>query len=330
MGRWAVAALVPATILPLYLLSRGPARPMANPPGTFSFAVLGDAPYYPWEELQYRIVLQDTDAHELSWVLHVGDMFWRPCSDAKYLEHHALLEGSSHPLVYTPGDNEWADCWEAATGAHAPLERLQRLREIYFDRAHRSLGGRSLELASQADDPRYAEFVENARWTHGDLVFATIHLVGSRNAREPFPGRTDADDAASRRRTDAAVAWLQGAFELARASSSAAVVLAFHADPGLDQPADDPYRQAYEPFLTELEREVARFGDPVLLVHGDEHEYTVDRPLRDRETGRRLENFTRMRVPGSPRVGWVRVIVDPRSPRPFAFEERVVPRWKYW
>ena len=32
-----------------------PATP--NPPGTFSFAVLGDAPYYVWEEIQFRLVM---------------------------------------------------------------------------------------------------------------------------------------------------------------------------------------------------------------------------------------------------------------------------------
>src|SRR5262245_39694429 len=41
----------------------GPERPSPNPPGTWSFAALGDAPYYPWEELQYRLVRQELDAN---------------------------------------------------------------------------------------------------------------------------------------------------------------------------------------------------------------------------------------------------------------------------
>jgi hypothetical protein len=68
----------------------------------------------------------------------------------------------------------------------------------------------------------------------------------------------------------------------------------------------------------------------VLLAHGDGHEYTVDQPLVRRTTGRPLGNVTRLQVPGSPAVGWVRVIVTPGSANPFAFEKHEVPRWKYW
>jgi hypothetical protein len=73
-----------------------------------------------------------------------------------------------------------------------------------------------------------------------------------------------------------------------------------------------------------------RFGGPILLVHGDQHEYLVDRPLVRRTTGQRLDNVTRLQVPGSPHVGWVRVIVRPGAEEPFLFESRIVPRWKYW
>ena len=69
---------------------------------------------------------------------------------------------------------------------------------------------------------------------------------------------------------------------------------------------------------------------PVLVLHGDHHEYTVDRPLVRHTTGRRLENLTRLQVPGSPDVGWVRVVVTPGVADPFVFEERLIPRWKYW
>jgi hypothetical protein len=35
-------------------------------------------------------------------------------------------------------------------------------------------------------------------------------------------------------------------------------------------------------------------------------------------------------VPGSPSVGWVRVVVTPGVQPSFTFEPRVVPGWKYW
>ena len=61
--------------------------------------------------------------------------------------------------------------------------------------------------------------------------------------------------------------------------------------------------------------------DKILGFNG--HVYIVDHPLGPK-------NLTRMEVPGSPLVGWVRVTVSRDAVKPFAFEEYVVPRWKYW
>lgn len=146
---------------------------------------------------------------------------------------------------------------------------------------------------------------------------------------KPFPARTEADDSASRRRTDAAASWVRETFAEARKLNASAVVLSFHANAALED-SDDPDRQAFEPFITAIEEEAERFARPVLLAHGDGHEYTVDQPLLRRTTGRLLENLTRLQVPGSPEVGWVRVVVTPGAENPFAFEAHVVPRWKYW
>ena len=83
-------------------------------------------------------------------------------------------------------------------------------------------------------------------------------------------------------------------------------------------------RLAYEPFAAALEEEVERFGKPVLAVHGDAHKLTVDYPLVRRTTGRWLANLTRLEVPGSPDVGWVRVVVTPGAAQPFAFQPLIV------
>jgi hypothetical protein len=304
--------------------------PADPPPGSFAFAVSGDSPYYLWEEIQFRRMLRQLEDSDLTWVLHVGDIFWRPCTDAMYEKHLQYFQSLRHPVIYTPGDNEWFDCHETASGGFAPRERLARIREVFFPDPSRSLGGAPLPLASQGGAGAHAEYVENARWEHGGVAFATVHLVGSRNGLEPFPGRTDADDAESERRTDAAALWLRETFAQARETGARAVFLAFHTDPHLDEPVDDPERQALEPFLGALEEESESFSGPVVFAHGGSHEYIVDRPLVRRTTGRRLENVTRLEVPGSPRVGWVRVLVTPGAPEPFAFELHVIPRWKIW
>lgn len=282
------------------------------------------------EGLQYRLVLQELEAHSLSLVLHVGDIFWRTCSDDNYQQKVDEFNRLPHPVIYTPGDNEWTDCWTRTVGGFEPLERLAKLRAIFYSAPTQSLGARRVAVASQAGSEPFAEFVENVRWSHNGLVFATVHLPGSWNAREAFPGRTGAHDAASKKRTDAAVAWLRDTFADARANGASAVVIGLHANPGFAAPVDDKYRQTYEPFVATLEEEVEQFGKPVIVAHGDTHDFTVDHPLVRRATGRRLDNLTRLQVPGSPDIGWVRVVVSPGPQTTFAFESRIVPGWKYW
>ena len=326
---WFLAVIL-AGLVAGFLITRGPEAPTPNPPGTFAFAVLGDAPYYEWEDLQYSLVRKTLDLNDLSFVIDVGDIFWRPCSDEHYGKYLQRFNNLRHALIYTPGDNEWMDCWEPNSGGFGPRDRLDRIRQIFFNNPTRSLGSSPLTLVSQANHEPFPEFVENARWIHEGIVFATVHIIGSQNGMKAFPARTEADDAASRRRTDAAAFWVRETFAEARKMNASAVVISFHASAELEAPADAEYRQAFEPFLNTIEEESERFAKPVLLAHGDGHEYTVDQPLVRRTTGRPLENVTRLQVPGSPAVGWVRVVVAPGADNPFSFEAHVVPRWKYW
>jgi hypothetical protein len=326
---WRLAILL-AFVGAVYVFTRGTPPTAPRTPGSFTFAVLGDAPYSGREALQYRLVLEDMQAHDLDLVLHVGDILWRPCSDERFRQAFDQFQSLRHPVVYTPGDNEWADCWDPQLGGYQPLERLASLRRTFFGDPTTSLGGSPLALDTQSSQPAFAEYVEHARWSQDAYLFATLHLVGSRNARANFPGRSPADDAEVDRRTAAATAWLRETFAQAASIGARAVVLALHANPGWNAPPDNAYRRSYEPFIETLEEEVARFEGPVLLVQGDDHEFVVDQPLVSRSTGARLTNLTRMQVPGSPQVGWVRAVITPGDPVRFAFESRIVPMWKHW
>ncbi len=132
--------------------------------------------------------------------------FSHPCSDHHYERSLRWFNGLKHPLIYVPGDNEWADCWTKQEGGFDPRERLGHLRQTLYPRPASSLGRRTLTVDTQSANPEFAEFVEHARWSQSGLVFATIHVVGSANFTARFPGRTDADDHESRRRLEAAIA----------------------------------------------------------------------------------------------------------------------------
>jgi hypothetical protein len=321
-------AIVVATVTAIVLSTSGPPAPTPTVPGTIVFGALGDAPYYPWEAWRYPLMLQDIDGNDLAFSIHVGDIFWRPCSKARYERSLRWLNGLKRPLIYIPGDNEWADCWTAQEGGYDPRDRLALLRRTLYPQPASSLGQQTLPVETQSANPAFAEFVEHARWSHGDLVFATIHVVGSDNFTQPFPARTEADDRESLRRLEAALAWLHETFAQATSQSATAVVVAFHADPGFDWPVAD--RTAFRPLLDAFEDEAVAFGKPVLLIHGDSHHFTTDHPLKARATQLTIGNVTRLEVPGSPQVGWVRVVVTIGATPSFAFEERLVPRWKYW
>jgi hypothetical protein len=323
---WVV--LMAAAFLTLVRWTSGPPSPTANPPGTFAFGALGDAPYYPWEDWRYPLVLRDMNGNDLAFAIHVGDIFWRPCSDDRYERSLRWFSDLRHPLIYTPGDNEWADCWTAQEGGFNPRERLARLRQTLYPHPASSLGQQTLPVETQSAQPAFAEFVEHARWARSGVIFATIHVVGSGNFTQRFATRTEADDQEARRRLEAALAWLHETFARARSQSATAVVVSFHADPGFEAPPADQI--PFNPLLDAFEDEAVAFDKPVLLIHGDSHDFITDHPLKTRATHRTIDNITRLEVPGSPLVGWVRVVVTPGATPSFAFEQRLVPRWKYW
>ena len=299
------------------------------PPGSFAFGVFGDGPYRAWEMGRFQRVLEDANQADLQWFLHVGDILWYPCSNEVFGDRFYRLNQLRHPVIYTPGDNEWADCHEAIAGRYQPLDRLQHLRARFFPNPGTSFGGRAMVVTTQGQDSAFSAFVENVRWQFGGFLFATMHMVGSGNASRPFEGRTAADDAEVAARTRAAMAWMEETFRIAQSEGLKGVVLAIHGDPGLEDYPAEVYA-SYTTLVRRLEELVKGFEGQVLLIHGDSHELLTDHPLRDRVTGQPLSNFTRLETYGSPDIGWVRVVVDSVAGRFAAFEPRLVSRWVLW
>lgn len=265
----------------------------------FTFAALGDTPYSAEEEAGFIAMMAALNHEPLAFVVHVGDFKngHSDCSDAVFLQRKQWFELSHHPFIYVPGDNEWTDCWRPAAGRYRPLERLRKLRELFFAEAS-SLGQRTLELVRQVEAKPAHAYPEHARWVHGGLVFATLNVPGSDNnlARDPVEFR--ARDAAVRD-------WISQAFRLAREQRLAGAVLMMQANPWITGTPG----QGFSPLLETLTAETLEFAGAVLLIHGDTHHFRVDHPLLNPDTRRPLANFTRIEVFGSPFVNWVRIRV---------------------
>jgi hypothetical protein len=290
------------------LLAVAPAR--AENSGAFSFAVIGDAPYNFLEEILLRNLLASLDREKLAFIVHVGDIKSGSslCLDELYRERRQLLDASAHPVVFVPGDNDWTDCHRESNGGYDPRERLDMLRIVFYP-SETSLGSRPMALERQSAVTRFSDYRENQRWRVGPYRFLTLNIPGSNNNL----GRSADGDAEHHARMSANRAWLAETFRLAKTEGAPAVFVIFHANPRFERFPMERRPSGYRDFLARLEDEVKGFGGPVVAIHGDFHQFLVDRPFRDRHSGKVLESVTRIQSYGTPALGWVRVTVDPGS-----------------
>lgn len=270
----------------------------------FRFAAFGDLPYTRDERAAMPRWIAQIAAAAPAFAIHVGDFKTsrEPCSDAMFADRLGLFDASAVPLIYTPGDNEWSDCDILAAGAYAPTERLDRLRQLFFARPE-SLGRRKIALERQPGAP------ENARWEDGRLVFLTLNLPASNNH-----GPKPAPSAELAAREPLLLDWIEQGFARARQRDAAGVVIAFQANPGFRLLRRGLPTAGFRRTLTALQEQAARWGRPLLLIHGDTHTWRFDQPLPAPGAAEPLPRVWRVEVPGSPRRGWVEVRFDASRP----------------
>ncbi len=283
---------------------------MSAAAASFTFAAIGDVPYGPTEELGE--LAQRINRAAPAFTIHVGDIKsgGSKCSDEAFATVRRLFDEFEQPLVYTPGDNEWTDCHRRSCGQYVPLERLAKLRAMFFA-SDQSFGKHKLALQSQATQTGFGKYVENRRWAVGKVSFVTLHLVGSNNNWQPelpsvseYAGRDEAN-----------IAWLRDSFAQAKARKDVAIVLAMQADTFYGQPKAD---SGFTRWLAALAEEVESWGKPVLLIQGDTHLHRVDQPLKNAK-GKPLPLLTRVVVPGEHKPDAVMVTVnDERADQPFS------------
>jgi hypothetical protein len=221
------------------------------------------------------------------------------CSDALYDGMRAIFDAHEAPLVFTPGDNEWTDCWRADAGGHDPVERKAAV-VARFTVSGLSLGQVPMPLEQQQGQR------ENARWRWRDIVFATVHMTGSNNNLQQRDGAIEEHLARETRNAT----WLEETFFLAERDSRALVLL-IHANPQWDARWWEP--TGFDQFRTRLAAFAGRFDRPIIVVHGDSHTFRIDKPLRG------SPNITRVEVFGPPQRGAVIIDIDAEAPELLRF-----------
>jgi hypothetical protein len=266
--------------------SGGDTPPTTRAPSTapFRIALIGDTGYTAAQDELLLKARTSISSLPYAFVVHDGDIQGpqEHCTDERLRYVHEVFEGFSVPLVYTPGDNEWAGC-------PGPAERLAAIRQRFYS-TDQSLGQRRMPLRSEA-----APFVENARWSAGNVVFATLNVPGPNGKSSGAQGLPAAN-----------LAWLNEAFDIAANQQSPGLMFIWQDDPFLGG-TDDGLQNA----LVERAR---AFGKPVVLVHGDSHVYRLGTNWPGVPNLIELQTFA---VHNTDQ--WVDVTIDPADPGVFRF-----------
>lgn len=299
------------------------AAPVANAE-QFRFVALGDTTYeVPADYPLYRALIDTINAAAPAFSIHVGDTKgWGDCGDEFQLSQKAYFDSFAQPVMYALGNNEWSDCWKENRGRHDPVVVLHSMRGIFFSEPQ-SLGQTKIPVLRQGKGPgfgggEFGEYQENLRWATQAVTFATINAVGDDNnqlLRDEHLWREFVD------REKANLAWINEAFASATAASHKAVVIAMHSNIFGDMGRLEG--GSFQPLLQAIQEGAAAFKGQVLVVHGHEHTFTIDRPLHvwdDAATTTAGANVTRLEVYGWPDMKAVEVSVDTDKPWVFGFE----------
>ena len=284
-------------------------------------AVFGDSPYgtSPTDTSQTEALpgfIKSINADsKVDLVLHIGDIHSgkQYCTEAYNRQIYSLWTAFKKPLIYTPGDNEWADCHKVGEGGGTynattkqidyvrdaqgnlvnyaggnPIANLKLIRSIFFPKPGYSLGERKMQVQSQAKyydraHPSDAKYVENVIWMQSKVLFVTINIPGgSNNNQDVWYGAPTASNAQLkevRERTGANLRWLDTAFATATAYRAEAIVIQTQADMWDLDGKSASHLTEYGPFVKKIAESTQNFGKPVLMFNGDSHTYRSDNPL---------------------------------------------------
>jgi hypothetical protein len=328
-----IGSLALAATLALGVVLAAPDAHAAPDRGGYTFAVIGDVPYGQTAQDRFPDFIQGINADpDVALVAHLGDIKSgsTTCDDQRFATIRRDFDGFEDPLVYTPGDNEWTDCHRVNNGSYQPLERLDRIRSLFFTDPGTTLGAPA-HVTSQAS----RGIPENVRWTRAGLSFAALHVVGSNNDLAPWTGSSTATPeqvAEERHRMDVTIDNVRAAFTTARERRYPGVVLLQQADMfdgTVSNPSPADY-SAFRPLIQAVVDESSRFSGSVYLFNGDSHRFRRDRPLAAGSSWLGFygvhgsaDNLRRVTVDGSDlgEADWLKVTVQPRGDDPLEIQQ---------
>jgi len=209
------AALCAALCLPAAAGERDEARDS----GAHHFGVIGHS-FDVKSDKRFRKALADTADKTNAFVVLTGIKHAQEsCGDRVYEARRDLVERVKRPVIVLPAGSDWTACRNSAGRTNA-VERLNRLRELFHGEPA-SLGVKKLPLTRLSMSPRFRAYAENAHWTVGKVLYASVNLPANNNHYLAAAGRnSEYED-----RQVATRFWLNRLFTLARGDKLDAIVL---------------------------------------------------------------------------------------------------------
>ncbi len=269
------------------------------------------------------------------WIYVPGDNEWTDCIQHAGITPGAVARDPLESLAYIR-DHFYPN--RASKSQGKGIDRSQGV----------SLGINVMNLTRQSkmgDDPstpfEESKFVENQRWEMNGVMFVTLHMVGSRDncvLQAPpatLPNYTPAQignlsnvpqswSLEKQEREAANIAWLKDSFAKAKEDNMLGMIILSQANIRFDFDNNDgtcatglnaanlATCQAFVNYRLALRNEVLNWSKPVMFIHGDNHQFVIQKPWTD------LPNFTRVMTFGPPDTGWLRVSVDASNPDLFS------------
>lgn len=298
------------------------------------FATFGDMPYaapVPTYANRAKPGVLETDKNVLEWfiyptlksdhkipfVIHLGDT-GRPedvCDPQTFIEGVGAWNNTiksvppliGKPVFYTPGDNDWTDCWRDPVKPVDPMSALRNIRSNAFYGTHGwqrqvalGVGDWSKVEGLQptvylGDLFNFPNYSENWMWTYAPflyepVLFATVHEVGSNNGSVP---KNPVREEEERERTANNLTWLKYIESSVSKVKPKAVVIAMHVDP-FAVPGGGECKPIYKSVCDRLKgfgQRMQAKNVPVLLVHGDTYAHCLDQPMGE-------DSLWRLNAPG--------------------------------
>lgn len=272
------------------------------------FISFGDNPHVPEEEVKdyLSMLIASINNKKVSLVIHVGDTLGgrEPCSNSMIDLQKDIMNQLYAPVLYTPGDNEWRDCYqEKKVDVYNNLDRLEYIRKTHFSNK-KTLGKNPVHIENQSQKG----YPENARLIINNVVFISAHVVGSNNNFDPS---NDINTMEYRERDSANISWVKESFK--KYERASAFVVAIHADMYANK---STFLPAYEKFGMSLYKISNEFQKPVLILFGDSHEFKDFQPMpKNYPYIHAIENY------GNPDIKALMIEVDASKNKPFYIVE---------